>query len=112
MHDHELSGTLATVFILSNLIIVAGYVIVPFTLLGRRMPMTRPVRVAGILFFATCAITHLSMALLWPMWWLLVLNHVVQAAAVWYFVLGFSRLIRDAEARRRPPGDTPGRAET
>lgn len=111
MHDHhEITGTLATVYILANLIIVGGYVIVPFTLLGRRMPMTRPVRVAGIVFFATCAITHLSMALFWPLWWWLVFSHAIQAAAVWYFVLGFSRLIRDAQVQRRGPTDEPGRS--
>lgn len=100
-HDH-VNNTLVTVYVVANLAIVGGYVVVPFTLLGRRMPMTRRVRYAGILFFATCAVTHLSMALFWPLWWLLVASHVLQACAVWYFVLGFSRLIAEAEVRRNP----------
>lgn len=113
MHHHDdVGATLLVVFVLANLVIVAGYVIVPFTLLGRKVPMTRPVRIAGILFFATCALTHLSMALFWPLWWALVASHVVQACSVWYFVLGFSRLIRDADAKRRPgdpaAGQDPG----
>lgn len=114
-HDGDVGGALRTLFILANLVIVAGYVLVPFTLLGRRMPMTRPVRIAGILFFATCALTHLSMAMFWPLWWMLVVSHIVQACAVWYFVLGFSRLIRDAEVKRRtrtvPAEENPGQVQ-
>lgn len=113
MHHHEpASNWLSLVFVISNLAIVAGYIAVPFTLLGRKMPMTRHVRIAGIFFFATCAVTHLSMAFWWPVTWLLIVNHTAQACAVWYFVIGFSRLIREAEVRRRkraaavhdPPG--------
>lgn len=105
-HHNNVHGALLAVYILSNLAIVGGYVIVPFTLLGRRMPMTRPVRAAGVVFFGTCALTHLSMALFWPLWWALVASHVVQAVAVWFFVLGFSRLIRDAEVNRRQRATT------
>jgi MFS family permease len=100
LHDHD-GGTLVTVYVIANLAIVAGYFVVPFTLLGRRMPMTLRVRVAGILFFATCAVTHLAMALFWPLWTVLIISHVLQACAVWYFVIGFSRLIGEAEVRRR-----------
>jgi|ERR1043165_3067628 hypothetical protein len=99
-HDHP-GGVLANVYVIANLAIVSGYVVVPFTLLGRRMPMTLRVRAAGILFFGTCAITHLAMALFWPLWPALILSHVLQAIAVWYFVIGFSRLIGEAEVRRR-----------
>lgn len=101
-HHHGVDGVLLIGYIVANLAIVGGYVVVPFTLLGRRMPMTRRVRFAGVLFFGTCAVTHLSMALFWPLWWPLVASHVLQACAVWYFVLGFSRLIKEAEVRRRP----------
>ena len=102
MHHHDVNGVLLAAYVIANLAIVGGYIAVPFTLLGRRMPMTRHVRVAGILFFATCAVTHLSMALFWPLWWPLIASHILQAGAVWYFVLGFSRLIAEAEVRRRP----------
>ncbi len=110
MHHDHVNSVLLTTYIVANLAIVGGYVVVPFTLLGRRMPMTRRVRYAGILFFVTCAITHLSMALFWPLWWFLIAVHVLQACAVWYFVLGFSRLIAEAEARRHPRNRSNGNA--
>lgn len=100
MHQDHASNALTSVYVLANLAIVAGYVVVPFTLLGRRMPLTPRVRLAGILFFATCAVTHFAMAMAWPLWWPLIASHVLQAGSVWYFVLGFSRLIAEAEARR------------
>lgn len=114
MHEHRTTSVLTLVFVLSNLAIVAGYLAVPFTKLGRRIPMTAGVRVAGMLFFATCAITHLAMAMFWPLRWPLIVDHIVQAAAVWYFVLGFSKLIAEAEVMRRPPAataDPPGPGE-
>jgi hypothetical protein len=115
MHHDHVNSTLVTVYVVANIAIVGGYVVVPFTLLGRRMPMTRRVRFAGILFFATCAVTHLSMAFFWPLWWPIVAGHVLQACAVWYFVLGFSRLIAEAEVRRMARAaagaDQPGQVE-
>ena len=82
----------------ANVIIVVGYVIVPFTVL-RYLPLTASVKTAGTLFFLTCALTHLGMAFdqhdaLW-----MVVNHVVQAVAVVWFVIGFWLLLRAALRR-------------
>ncbi len=86
----------------ANLAIVAGYIVVPFTVL-RTFPMTRPVLAAGIGFFLLCALTHLSMAFgvdhRHP---LMLAVHIVQAGCVWGFVLGLARLIAAARARATP----------
>jgi hypothetical protein len=97
--DHHAAGDVwSVVNTLANLMIVAGYLLVPFTVL-RYMPLTRRVRVAGSLFFVTCAITHLSMAFGFSdARWMLV-NHVVQAFAVVWFVLAFWLLLRFAMRR-------------
>lgn len=82
----------------SNIVIVLGYVLVPFTVL-RYLPLTRWVRLSGAFFFVTCALTHLSMAFGFEdSSWMLV-NHVVQALAVVWFVLGFWLLLREALSR-------------
>jgi hypothetical protein len=95
----------------AHLSIVAGYLLVPGTAL-RLIPMRRWVRAAGIGFFLTCAITHLSMvfapehhsagpARTWVFWFMLT-NHLVQAVCVWVFVLGLASAIRQAVASHRP----------
>ncbi len=88
-----------TINIIANLLIVCGYVLVPFLWLPY-LPLTRPVLVSGTVFFLTCAFTHLSMALGFVHRPWMVINHVVQAAAVFGFVIGFSRLLRRATALR------------
>lgn len=95
MHVHGFAGVLNTV---ANLVIVLGYLFVPFSVL-RYLPLTPSVRCAGALFFLTCAITHLSMAFGFhdSVW--MVVNHVVQALAVVWFVLGFWLLLREAVQR-------------
>lgn len=97
-HVNELSGTWQVVNLLANLLIVGGYLLVPFTVL-RYMPLSMPVRVSGALFFLTCALTHLAMAFGFEHQTWMVVNHVVQAGAVVWFVLGFWLLLRDALRR-------------
>ena len=92
--------------LLANLGIVAGYLIIPFTAL-RLVPMKLRTRLAGVLFFVTCATTHAFMAFAGEhgaqgaVFWLMLINHVVQAIAVWVFVLGLASEIRDAVGVRR-----------
>jgi hypothetical protein len=85
----------------ANLAIVASYLLVPFTVL-RYLPLTRPVRASGTIFFGTCALTHMSMAFGFHDTLFMLAVHVIQAVAVVVFVLGFHRLLRNAS--RRPGG--------
>jgi hypothetical protein len=101
MHHHGFGGVLSSV---ANIVIVLGYSIVPFTVL-RYLPLTRNVRVSGALFFVTCALTHLSMAFGFEESGWMVANHVIQAVAVMWFVLGFSLLLRAALRRAEESGD-------
>lgn len=97
--DHAvLHGGWFALNLMANLIIVAGYVIVPFTVL-RYLPLTMSVRLSGSLFFLTCALTHLSMAFGFSASRWMVINHGVQAVAVVWFVLGFWFLLREALRR-------------
>lgn len=107
MHHSGHHDTLQLIYTLANLAVFAAYVTVPLTRLGRNFPMPRRVRIAGALFFLTCGFTHLAMALWWSNLWIDTAVDVLQAAAAWYFVLGFSSLVRAAEVRRRrqPPAD-------
>lgn len=82
----------------SNIVIVLGYLLVPFTVL-RYLPLTRWVRVSGAFFFVTCAFTHLSMAFGFEDSSWMLANHVVQALAVLWFVVGFWLLLREALSR-------------
>jgi hypothetical protein len=99
-----LTGFPAVLNVVANLVIVAGYLVVPFTVL-RYLPLTRQVRVAGAFFFLTCALTHMSMAFGWQHDGWMVVNHVAQAVAVVWFVLSFWLLLkaalRRAEAKSR-----------
>ncbi len=104
MHEMHGGSALWNLNAVANLVIVAGYVLVPFTVL-RELPLTVSVKLAGGLFFLTCAFTHLSMAFGWQLRTFMVGNHVVQAASVVWFVVGFWLLLRRANAHRR--GDPP-----
>lgn len=99
-----LTGGWQVMNVLANLVIVSGYVVVPFTVL-RYLPLSVPVRWAGAFFFVTCAITHVSMAFEFSHSKWMVINHVVQAVSVVWFVVGFWSLLRAAlrraEAKRR-----------
>ncbi len=86
---------MATVNAIANFAIVAGYVLVPVFWLPN-LPLTKPVMLAAVVFFLTCAITHLSMALGFTHSLAMTVNHVVQAVAVFAFVIGFARLLRIA----------------
>lgn len=97
-HPTDLTGLWYAVTLLSNLIIVAGYLIVPFTVL-KYLPLSLGVRIAGTFFFLTCAITHLSMAFEFHTSRWMVVNHAVQAVSVVWFVLGFWLLLRSALRR-------------
>lgn len=83
----------------ANLLIVIGYVLVPVFWLPY-LPLTRPVLYSGVVFFVTCAMTHLAMAFGFVHNPWMVFNHVVQAVAVLLFVTGFSRLLRRANHTR------------
>lgn len=88
----------ATLNLIANLVIVAGYVLVPFTVL-RYLPLSWNVQISGTFFFTTCAITHLAMAFRFEHHWSMVANHVIQAVSVVWFVLGFWHLLREATRR-------------
>ncbi len=116
MHEISAWDELSVLF---NLGIVAGYLAVPATAL-RLIPMRPPVRAAGVVFFLTCAATHVYMALgpgshhggttnNWS--WFMLLNHAVQAVAVWGFVLGLAEAVREALRRRAPLAGAPDSAE-
>lgn len=102
--------------ILANLGIVAGYLIVPATAL-RLVPMRVRTRIAGCVFFVTCAITHAFMAFANDhgvqnaVFWFMLANHVVQAVAVWAFVLGLAAEVRLAVTVRRRRWATSSSAE-
>jgi len=96
---------------IANIGIVVGYVLVPFTVL-RYMPLTRNVLASGTLFFLTCATTHLSMAVPFIGYKTLVINHVVQAVAVVWFVLAFFALLRKANMLKTWKLERLRRAET
>ncbi len=101
-------GGLGLTNTISNLLIVVGYILIP-VLWPRLLPLTAVVQVSGTVFFATCALTHLSMAFGFEHSNWMILNHVVQAVAVLTFVITFTRLLRIAStAARTPGGDTHG----
>lgn len=100
MHHH--GGTAQSLFWVANLIIAAGYLSVPLLVLPY-LPTTLATKVAGAVFFAGCMGTHLWMAFghqhtaNW--WW--ALEHAIQAAATWAFILLFRRNLQAAHALRR-----------
>lgn len=96
----------------ADLAICAGFVLVPLTWF-RCLPMTRPVRVAGLLFFLSGAVMRLAFAFGFEHSRAITVVHLVQAVAVIWFVLGFWRLLlraddirRRAEIRYRARGTT------
>jgi hypothetical protein len=99
MHDHATFDWAYWINWAANLLIVAGYVVVPFTVL-RHLPLTRNVHISGSFFFGFCAITHLAMAFGFEHAGLMLANHIAQAVAVIWFVLAFYRLLRAASAKR------------
>lgn len=102
MHHHGTDWTY-WINLVANLGIVAGYLLVPFTVLPR-FPLTVNVRLAGTFFFATCAFDHMAMAFGFSQHGVMTVNHIVQAVAVIWFVLGFYLLLRAADTRRHTGG--------
>jgi hypothetical protein len=102
MNDH--SGVLPALFSAANIVIVAGYLAVPFLVL-RYLPLTRTCGYFGAGFFLGCAGTHTWMAFgmphehgsglaFWTVW------HCVQALCTWGFILGFRHMLKEAQGRR------------
>lgn len=103
MHHHATFDWTYWINWAANLLIVAGYVVVPFTVL-RHLPLTRNVIISGTAFFGTCGADHAAMAFGFHHDTLMLANHVVQAVAVLWFVLAFYWLLRRAGCQRRRPG--------
>lgn len=99
MHEH--ASTLDAVHIGLALIIMAAYVAIPFTAL-RRIPLPMNAKVAGSLFFITCAITHLGIAAGFHNNPWMVLNDFVQAVSSASFIFILSRMVSHVLNRRRP----------
>lgn len=85
---------------ITNLVIAAGYFGIPVTWLPY-MRLNRPMLATGMVFFLTCALTHLAMAFgLEHTWWMTVV-HVIQAVSVVAFVWRLSGLMRRADRALR-----------
>lgn len=100
MTHGDTAGAIWQVHLLLALGIMAGYAVVPFTAL-RRLPLTRPTRVFAVLFFGTCAITHLAIAAgaAGSMW--MIANDAVQLVAVIGFIRCLSRQVAWTLRRRQ-----------
>lgn len=103
---HHDSGVLPALFSAANIVIVCGYLAVPFLVLPY-LPLTRLVTVCGSGFFLGCAGSHAWMAFcmhhsmhwfgFWAGW------HCLQALCTWGFILGFRSMLKEAQGRRRGP---------
>jgi hypothetical protein len=98
-------GASAQLFVLGNLVIAFGYVLIPATVLPH-LPLPTRTLVAGAVFFVGCTGSHLTMA--WQTFypahhasagWFNAGWHVVQAAGTITFIL-FFRLDLIAARRR------------
>ncbi len=81
--------------IISNFTIFAGYIFIAVKVAPFFKLRFIATRISAILFFTTCSFTHLQMGidaiLHMPMeynTWYYLLNHIVQAFAVWGFAVG------------------------
>lgn len=99
-HVNESSYTWVDAFqIMLAVGIALAYLSVPFTTL-RRVPITVTVKVSAMLFFITCAITHLAMAIgFHDSPWMLV-NDLIQLASITTFIVSFSRMVSWAMDRK------------
>ena len=93
---------LEAVFMISNLVIFAGYCAVPAPLF-RIVRMPWYARVCGVGFFGLCGLTHVGMAAGYShmpvnIWW--TIAHVVQAIFTWAFIVFAGRLLALANRRR------------
>ena len=86
------------IHILLALVIMGAYLSIPFTAL-RRLPMPRRTRVFGSLFFITCAITHLALAMGFHDSQWMILSDLVQAVASIGFIYSVSQIVEYALRR-------------
>lgn len=98
--DHH--AVLRVIFILANLAITSGYLFIAAFIAPNFKVRLLRTRIGGALFFLTCGLTHLEMALhaafepdrpfseMFTSWHMFVI-HTVQAASVWSFVTGLYR---------------------
>ena len=112
-HTADPAGWAVTVSMLANLAIVGGYFAIPATTLPKLIPWRSPcpsdqrfyrfVRASGVMFFATCGIHHLYAAFIveHATHVGLLIDEVIQAFAVWAFILGFDAIVRRVARRQR-----------
>lgn len=98
-------------FVLSNLSIFSGYLFIALVLVPNYRVRFWYTKLGGFLFFLTCGFTHLELAV--HAWfdgglplpemtsWHMMGVHVVQAAAVWMFVVGLYVEFVRPQLRRR-----------
>lgn len=90
MHQHFSVAEQVHIYI--SVIITIAYLTVPFTAL-RRIPLPRITQISGILFFLTCAITHVGLAAgLHESNWF-ILNDAIQMASVIIFIVTLIRMV-------------------
>jgi hypothetical protein len=79
--------------------IAAAYMSVPFTTL-RRLPLTPGVKTMAMIFFATCAITHLALAIGFhdSVWMLF--NDFAQLVSITSFIVLMARMMGEILKRR------------
>ena len=75
--------------------IMCSYLAAPLTAL-RRLPLTTTTFVSGAFFFATCAITHLALAVGFHDSPWMILNDAIQFIAVVTFLVSLSRQVSHA----------------
>lgn len=97
--DHHPVGWDQQLHIMFALGIMAAYAAIPLTAL-RRLPVTKCTRTFAVLFFATCAITHLAIAVgFHDDRWMLV-NDAVQLVSAVGFIACLTRQVRYTLRRR------------
>jgi hypothetical protein len=101
---NHVTGPLEALFSAANIVIVAGYVAVPFLVLPY-LPLTGRVKWLAAGFFVGCAGSHTWMAFglhqpvgAWLVFW--TIWHLLQALCTWGFILGFRHMLKEAQARR------------
>ncbi|WP_250029826.1 hypothetical protein [Paractinoplanes maris] len=97
---HHDSGALVALFSAANIVIVCGYIAVPFLVLPY-LPLTRSVKLLASGFFLGCSGSHLWMAFMGDGNWFWTGWHLAQAVCTWGFILGFRRMLKEAQGRRR-----------
>lgn len=96
-----MGGMLLVIFVLSNLAIASGYIYAASAVVPQMKARRWQTKVGGILFFLTCGLTHLELALHAAAEtagglsdfesWHMIAIHLVQACAVWLFLTSLYR---------------------